>query len=125
MDSYPGALTQIITNLINNALLHAFIEREHGHISISATLQGDRVELCISDDGVGIPAANLTRVFDPFFTTRLGQGGSGLGLSIVYNLVEDILGGSISASNGIEQGACFTLNLPLVAPQRQDSHPAP
>jgi signal transduction histidine kinase len=122
MDSYPGALTQIITNLINNALLHAFAEREHGHINISASLQDDRVELSICDDGVGIPTANLSRVFDPFFTTRLGQGGSGLGLSIVYNLVQDILGGSISASNASQHGACFTLNLPLVAPQLQDEH---
>ncbi len=120
MDSYPGALTQIITNLINNALLHAFAERENGQISITASLQGDWVTLSVCDNGVGIPAGNLSRVFDPFFTTRLGQGGSGLGLSIVYNLVQDILCGSISASNAAGLGACFTLNLPLVAPQLQD-----
>lgn len=120
MDSYPGALTQIITNLINNALLHAFDQREQGQININASLQGDKVILSLSDNGVGIPAANLARVFDPFFTTRLGQGGSGLGLSIVYNLVQDILGGTISVSNGAEHGACFTLNLPLAAPHLQD-----
>ncbi|MBX9914549.1 MAG: HAMP domain-containing protein [Pseudomonadaceae bacterium] len=121
LDSFPGALTQIITNLINNALLHAFAEGEHGHINITASLQGDRVELIICDDGIGIPTANLSRVFDPFFTTRLGQGGSGLGLSIVYNLVEDILGGSISASNGSPRGACFSLSLPLLAPERDET----
>lgn len=120
MDSYPGALTQIITNLINNALLHAFAEREHGQITISASQHDDRVELSVCDDGIGIPETDLSRVFDPFFTTRLGQGGSGLGLSIVYNLVQDILGGSISAGNGVTQGACFILDLPQVAPELQD-----
>jgi signal transduction histidine kinase len=120
MDSYPGALTQIISNLINNALLHAFVEREQGQISISASVHDDRVELCVCDDGVGIPEAYLNRVFDPFFTTRLGQGGSGLGLSIVYNLAQDVLGGSITASNVATHGACFTLSLPLVAPELQD-----
>jgi signal transduction histidine kinase len=120
MDSYPGALTQIITNLINNALLHAFAERKQGQIKISASMHDDRIELSVCDDGVGIPEVYLNRVFDPFFTTRLGQGGSGLGLSIVYNLVQDVLGGSISASNGAVQGACFTLHLPRVAPELQD-----
>jgi signal transduction histidine kinase len=121
MDSYPGALTQIITNLINNALLHAFAEREHGQISINASVHDDRIELTVCDDGVGISTAYLSRVFDPFFTTRLGQGGSGLGLSIVYNLVHDVLGGSITAGNGAVHGACFTLNLPRVAPELQDT----
>lgn len=117
MDSYPGALTQIISNLVSNALVHAFSGRENGAISISAKLHGNSVELIISDDGVGIPEANLNRVFEPFFTTRLGQGGSGLGLNIVYNLVQDILGGSIAVTSPEGLGACFTLHLPLVAPQ--------
>jgi signal transduction histidine kinase len=116
MDSYPGALTQIVSNLINNALVHAFVGRENGTVNISAQLHNGGVELTISDDGVGIPAANLNRVFDPFFTTRLGQGGSGLGLNIVYNLAQDILGGSIQASSTEGHGASFTLHLPLVAP---------
>ena len=120
MDSYPGALTQIISNLINNALLHAFVAREQGQISISASRHAEQIELIISDDGSGIAEANLSRVFDPFFTTRLGQGGSGLGLSIVYNLVQDVLGGSISVSNGAKHGACFTLQLPRIAPELQD-----
>jgi signal transduction histidine kinase len=119
MDSYPGALTQIISNLINNALLHAFVEREKGLISITAAPHEHGVELSISDDGVGIPEEYLSRVFDPFFTTRLGQGGSGLGLSIVYNLVQDILGGSIHVSSTEGHGACFRLHLPLVAPDTQ------
>jgi signal transduction histidine kinase len=117
MDSYPGALTQIFTNLINNALLHAFIERESGKVSISARLLEDHIELVVEDDGVGIAEENLGRVFDPFFTTRLGQGGSGLGLNIVYNLVQDILGGTISVESQVGHGAKFILQLPLIAPE--------
>lgn len=115
MDSFPGALTQIISNLINNALLHAFVDCEQGTIKITAQLHANHVQLCVLDDGIGIPKENLQRVFEPFFTTRLGQGGSGLGLNIVYNLVQDVLGGSIEVSSIPGQGACFTVNLPLVA----------
>lgn len=115
MDSFPGALAQTITNLINNALLHAFVDCDQGTIKITAQLHTNHVQLCVADDGIGIAEENLQRVFEPFFTTRLGQGGSGLGLNIVYNLVQDILGGSIEVSSNLGQGACFTLNLPLVA----------
>ncbi|MDP3848174.1 MAG: ATP-binding protein [Pseudomonas sp.] len=122
MDSYPGALTQIISNLINNALVHAFVGREYGTVTINAQLHGNGVELIIRDDGVGIPEANLSRVFDPFFTTRLGQGGSGLGLNIAYNLTQDVLGGSIEVSSTEGHGACFSLRLPLLAPQIKPEH---
>ncbi|OGB31078.1 MAG: hypothetical protein A3F78_00635 [Burkholderiales bacterium RIFCSPLOWO2_12_FULL_61_40] len=117
MDSYPGPLGQVLTNLINNALLHAFEGRQHGRVTISAVLQGpDQVFLAVQDDGLGIPEAHLNRVFDPFFTTKLGKGGSGLGLNIVYNLVQDALGGSIHVANTPGLGACFTLLLPMDAP---------
>ncbi|WP_296510495.1 ATP-binding protein [Rhodoferax sp.] len=118
LNSYPGPLGQILTNLINNALIHAFDENgEPGTIHISACLDGDdRLELRVSDNGRGIPPAHLARVFDPFFTTRLGQGGSGLGLNIVYNLVTKTLGGTIDVSNVPGSGACFRIRMPLVAP---------
>lgn len=117
LDSYPGPVGQVVGNLINNALLHAFDGRENGKITITATLEGaDRARLCVIDDGVGIPEANLSRVFDPFFTTRLGRGGSGLGLNIVYNLAQNILGGEIHVDSTLGQGARFSVILPLVAP---------
>ncbi len=113
-DSYPGPLGQVITNLINNALVHAFEGRQNGKITITAmlTLPG-WVDITVKDDGQGIPAAHLEKVFDPFFTTKLGKGGSGLGLNIVYNLVTTSLGGRIQVSSVPGQGACFTLSLPL------------
>ena len=116
-DSYPGALGQVVSNLVENALIHAFAGREHGQVTIAARPAGDRVRLTVADDGAGIPAENLGRVFDPFFTTRLGQGGSGLGLHIVHNLVTGLLGGRVAVDSAPGQGAVFTLHLPPVAPQ--------
>jgi len=117
MESYPGPLGQVITNLINNALLHAFDGRQQGLIVIHAEMQDpDWVRFTVEDDGVGIPEAHLARVFDPFFTTKLGQGGSGLGLNIVYNLVTKTLGGKIRVDSVQGQGARFSMTLPRVAP---------
>ena len=117
LESYPGPLGQVLTNLINNALVHAFDGRENGKVSVSAKLlHPDKVQITVRDDGAGIPEANLVRVFDPFFTTKLGKGGSGLGLNIVYNLAQDALGGTIAVESTLGQGACFTVTVPLVAP---------
>jgi PAS domain S-box-containing protein len=120
MDSYPGPLGQVITNLVNNALLHGFEGRQSGTVSIGAEESADGcLELTVKDDGVGIPAANLNRIFDPFFTTKLGAGGSGLGLNITHNIVTGILGGRIRVQSEVGAGTLFILTLPLVAPQRQ------
>jgi signal transduction histidine kinase len=117
LNSFPGPFGQVLTNLVNNALLHAFEGDARGTITIAARLQGsDRVEITVQDNGCGIPVANLPRVFDPFFTTKLGKGGSGLGLNIVYNLVHEALGGSIFVANTVGSGACFTVLIPLTAP---------
>ena len=117
-DSFPGALGQVISNLIGNALLHAFEGREQGRILIRARPCGeDRVELCFEDDGVGIPAESLKRIFDPFYTTKFGQGGSGLGLHIAYNIVSNVLGGQIRVDSVAGQGTRFVLDLPLRAPE--------
>jgi signal transduction histidine kinase len=117
MDSYPGPFGQVITNFINNALLHAFAPGVSGKMRLTAAMAGDgRVQVCFADDGAGIPDAHLGCIFDPFFTTKLGQGGSGLGLSISYNIVAQLLGGQITVASGARQGTCFTLELPLTAP---------
>lgn len=116
VNSYPGALGQILTNLVNNAVFHAFANRDHGLISISAErLNQHSVRLNFSDDGHGMSAPVLKRIFDPFFTTRLGQGGSGLGMNIVHNLVCSLLQGQISVESSPEQGTRFTIDLPLDA----------
>ncbi|MBI3228662.1 MAG: HAMP domain-containing histidine kinase [Burkholderiales bacterium] len=123
LDSYPGPLGQVLTNLLNNSLLHGFDGREHGQIEIGARLLGDgNCELWVSDDGVGIAQENVKRIFDPFFTTKLGTGGSGLGLNITHNIVTGVLGGRISVESSLGQGCRFTLILPLVAPHNPPAH---
>ena len=124
MDSYPGPFGQVITNFINNALLHAFDRIECGQMSLTAGPAVDgRVRVAFRDNGSGIAKDNLTRIFDPFFTTRLGQGGSGLGLSISYNIVTSLLGGQIGVTSGAE-GTTFALDLPVSAPQHDPARPA-
>lgn len=119
-DSYPGPLGQVLTNLVNNAMIHGFEDRPPGLIEISAVggagEDGDLVELRIRDEGRGIEQHNLKRIFDPFFTTRFGQGGSGLGLHIVHNIVTGVLGGQLELSSTPGEGTCFTLRLPPCAP---------
>ena len=117
LDSFPGPLGQVVTNLVNNAVLHAFDGMEHGTITIEAYAAGSElVEIQIQDNGSGIPQHHLPKIFDPFFTTRLGQGGSGLGLHIVYSIVTRVLGGKINVRSRPSAGTLFTLQLPLIAP---------
>ena len=117
MDSFPGALGQCITNFVSNSLQHAFEGRPNGRMRLVASvLDTDRVRLVYSDDGSGMTPATLKRVFDPFFTTKLGQGGSGLGMNIVYNIVHEVLGGSIVIDSAPEHGTRITLELPRRAP---------
>ncbi|WP_434622076.1 ATP-binding protein [Azospirillum sp. B2RO_4] len=115
LDGYPGALSQILTNLIMNALVHALDPEQPGCIAIAArVIDGDMVELSIADDGAGIAPEVLPKVFDPFFTTRRGAGGSGLGLHIVYNLVTGRLHGTIGVESRPGDGTRFTLRFPRV-----------
>ncbi|PWC84034.1 histidine kinase [Azospirillum sp. TSH100] len=113
MDSFPGALSQVVTNLVMNALTHAFPADGKGHMVIDVDEATDgEVEIRFADDGVGIAAENLPKVFEPFFTTRRGSGGSGLGLHIVFNLVTQSLGGRISVDSVPGDGTTFTLRIP-------------
>jgi len=119
LDSYPGPLEQVLTNLVSNSVLHGFAGIDAGVICIrAARCDAARVQLDYADDGVGIAAPILHRVFEPFFTTQLGKGGSGLGLYIVYNLVTGVLGGTIQVFSEPGKGVRFALTLPRIAPDR-------
>ncbi|MDH7944822.1 HAMP domain-containing sensor histidine kinase [Pseudohongiella sp. SYSU M77423] len=122
LDSYPGALYQVLSALIGNALVHAYPpgHKAEGILSLSAELQRQSVSLRFADDGVGIPAEMHNRIFEPFFTTQAAAG-SGLGLHIAYTRVVDLLGGSICLIPS-ETGSCFEIILPLSAPMRADGH---
>jgi signal transduction histidine kinase len=118
LDSYPGPLGQVITNFITNSVLHAFEGRNEGRMLISTrAIAGDQVEICFSDDGIGIPEEHQKHIFDPFFTTKLGKGGSGLGLNIVHNIVFGALGGKLDVVSNPDKGTTFTLTIPLEAPR--------
>ncbi|MBA5607937.1 CHASE domain-containing protein [Duganella sp. FT3S] len=114
--SYPGSVGQVLSNLLNNALLHG-VDGGGGTVTISARRQGPHeAVLRFADNGKGMSERTLRQVFDPFFTTRLGQGGSGLGMHIVYNIVTSVLHGRIDVQSAPGQGTCVTITLPLEAP---------
>ncbi len=118
MDSYPGALGQLVTNFVSNALQHGFEGRDRGHMHLHAAVSSPgQVTLLFTDDGIGMSEDTRKRVFDPFFTTKLGQGGSGLGMNIVYNIVHDVLGGSIDVRSTPGMGTQITVVVPCTAPQ--------
>ncbi len=118
MNSYPGPLGQVVINLVQNAYAHAFEGMDcGGRISIATCREvcdggGHAVRITVSDNGCGIPLAHQSRVFEPFFTTKMGQGGTGLGLNIVYNIVTDILGGTIQLQSTVGEGTKVQIVLP-------------
>ena len=130
-DSHPGPLTQVLMNVINNAVAHAFGPTPP-EAAASPTvwlhaqaLSEGWVQITLRDNGRGIAPEHLPRVFDPFFTTRLGKGGSGLGLHIVYSLVTELLGGTVQIDSTVGEGTTVTLNLPQVAPASTSAPTSP
>jgi signal transduction histidine kinase len=121
LDSYPGSLEQILINLVHNSIRHGFQGRAEGRIVISAEWQPcttylAHVRLRFSDNGIGIEEQYLSRIFDPFFTTRLGRGGAGIGLNIVYRIVTNLLGGTISVDSKPTAGTTYMICIPIHAP---------
>jgi signal transduction histidine kinase len=113
IDSYPGAYGQILTNLFLNAANHAFADGRSGAITISARPRGnDDVEIIFTDNGAGMTPDVQRQAFDPFFTTRRNEGGTGLGLHIVYNLVTQQLGGRMMLDSRLGQGTTFRIIMP-------------
>ncbi len=108
----PSELQQLLLNLINNAM--DAMERNGGDLTIATRLAGDTVALSVSDTGHGIPKAVLSRIFEPFYTTKAVGKGTGLGLSICYGIVKK-LGGEITVESAPEQGATFRVTLPAAA----------
>jgi signal transduction histidine kinase len=118
MDSYPGPYGQVLTNLVLNALVHAFPDKRAGATYLAAKRTSpDQIELHFADDGIGMSEEIQRRAFEPFFTTRRSRGGTGLGLHIVYNLVTRQLGGKLTLESAPGRGTSFRIRLPLVAPK--------
>ncbi len=112
MNSMPGALSQVMTNLVMNALLHGFAGRKGGAISIHGEVDETCVILRVSDNGIGMNAADLGRMFDPYFTTKRGSGGSGLGAHIVLSQVTEVMRGTIQVSSWPGAGLHVQMRLP-------------
>ena len=120
LNSYPGAFSQIVTNLITNSLTHAFSENDVGRIEISFEKNETSFILLFADNGRGISRENQENIFSPFFTTNRERGGSGLGLHIIFNLITQRLHGTIDCSSREGVGTTFTITIPneVVSPKR-------
>jgi len=114
MASFPGAVSQIVTNMVMNSLVHGYEEGQAGKIKITGKLDGDFVVFEYSDDGVGMDTGTLSQLFDPFFTTKRGSGGSGLGAHILFNLVTGALGGTVKVASAPGMGLHYKLRFPKV-----------
>jgi len=112
--SNPGSLSQILTNLIMNSIIHAFDDGNNGKIYIKAYTQNEDMILHYEDDGKGMDSEVKAKIFDPFFTTKRGFGGSGLGMNIIYNIVTRKLKGSISVKSEKDEGTVFIIRFPDV-----------
>jgi signal transduction histidine kinase len=109
-----GPLNQILINLIMNSLIHAFETVENGKIDVIARLTDEqKLKIIYKDNGSGIPTSIKKRIFDPFVTTKRGQGGSGLGMHLVFNLVTQALNGNIKLDSEEGNGVEFTLTFPV------------
>ena len=107
--TYPEGLIQIITSLFENSIVHAFSEGKNGSINIDVTSNNDLLYIVYSDDGIGIEKSNLSKIFDPFLTTKRGLGRIGLGLNIVFNIVTQEFGGTINCESQVGSGTVFNI----------------
>ncbi|MFC0047858.1 HAMP domain-containing sensor histidine kinase [Rheinheimera tilapiae] len=114
IDSKPGPINQILINLIMNSLIHAFEHTDHGTINITVKVEQNRCQIRYKDNGSGVPEHIKKRIFDPFVTTKRGEGGSGLGMHLVYNLVTQALNGKISLESSLGEGVDILFDFPVI-----------
>lgn len=112
ISTYPGDISQILTNLIMNSIMHGFDKTMKGEISIQVETKNNEIIFIYKDNGKGIKKENLKKIYEPFFTTNREGGGTGLGLNIIYSLVSKKLNGTIACESQEGQGVVFTITLP-------------
>jgi signal transduction histidine kinase len=113
IETIPGALAQIITNLVTNSLIHGFENKNSGNITIDVQAKTNEICLVYRDDGIGMTEEVLQNIFEPFFTTKRSSGGTGLGMNIVYNIICHKLKGNIVIESKPNEGSCFHITLPF------------
>ncbi len=112
LNSYPGSFAQIFTNLIMNSIIHGFANGEVGTIAISTKQNDENIEIHYSDNGIGIPNEFISKIYEPFFTTKRDDGGSGLGLQIIHKLITQQLQGKIDVKSTDGEGVLFIISIP-------------
>jgi signal transduction histidine kinase len=113
MNSFPGSYGQVLTNLFLNAVTHAYPDGRAGKLSVAArAVSCDDVEIMVADDGIGMTEEVRMRAFDPFFTTRRNNGGTGLGLHVIFNIVTQSLGGNLTMDSAPGRGTTFRIIVP-------------
>jgi signal transduction histidine kinase len=113
----PGAIAQIVTNMIVNSLVHGFEDTNDGKITLDVSTDNNTIEMRYRDNGKGLSNDDLDKLFDAFFTTKRGEGGSGLGTHIMYNLVTQSLSGHIEAQSKPGDGLQYTIRFPMKGKQ--------
>lgn len=119
--SYPGAYSQIVSNLVMNSLIHGFEEGKNGKMIFDITRKENSILFVYRDTGRGMDQEQILKVFDPFYTTMRGKGGTGLGMSIVFNLVTQTLGGTINCKSSLGNGVEFTMKFPDFPTNNKDA----
>ena len=122
---YPRALHQIVVNLVDNSLVHAYDPDQPGEMRIRLEQKQDEIILLYQDDGKGMDPDTLNQAFHPFFTTRRSQGYSGLGLAVVFNLVTQLYRGAISCASTPQSGVLFRIALPTGPVPADSKNPSP
>jgi signal transduction histidine kinase/DNA-binding LacI/PurR family transcriptional regulator len=113
IETYPGSVAQVISNLIRNSVTHGFEDHTGGSVSITCARENDSINIVYSDNGRGMTEEVRGKIFNPFFTTKRGKGGTGLGMNIVYNIVTGKLGGDIECRSSLGHGAEFIMRIPM------------
>lgn len=113
LNSYAGLFSQIFTNLILNSINHGFKDKIEGKIDIKIEKQNDKLKIIYEDDGKGILQENIQKIFEPFFTTNRQNGGTGLGLNVIYNIITNTLKGNIKCQSKENEGVIFIINFPI------------
>ncbi len=112
LNSYPGTIYQIITNLLMNSIKHGFDGLDSGHIDLYLEQDEEFYTITYKDNGVGIEQNDVEKIFEPFYTTKRHKGGTGLGLNIVNNLVVQKLKGTITTESKLGEGVLFKIKIP-------------
>ena len=113
VETIPGAISQVLTNMINNSIIHGLNKSEQGCIKITISIENDCLIICYQDNGKGMNEAEIKMLFEPFYTTKRGSGGSGLGTHLIYNLVTSTLHGKITVQSEPNKGLRYDISIPL------------